>query len=47
MALGFGKGFVLYLFFAVVFGIGTKSWQNSVFLILVFIGIKIIYKILT
>jgi len=47
MAFGFGKGFVLFLFFAVVFGIGTKSWQNSVFLILTFAGIKIIYKILT
>jgi len=44
---GFGKGFVIFLFFSVIVGIGTKSWQNAAVMIGSFIGIKIIWRLLT
>lgn len=44
---GFGKGFIIFLFISVLVGIGTKSYENFFVMIGAFIGIKIIWKVLT
>jgi len=47
MVLGFGKGFVIFLFISAIVGYGTKSWENFFVMIGSFIVIKLIWKLLT
>jgi len=47
MAFGFSKSFVIFLFIAIIVGIGTKSWQNGLGVIIFFAVIRIIWKMLT
>jgi len=45
--LGFSKDFVLFIVLSLLIGYATKNWVNGAVFLGLYIGVKIVWKILT
>lgn len=46
MGLGFSKSFIIFIFLSIILSIGTNNYKNGIFLMVIYVGVKIIINIL-